>query len=173
MARTAVTIGFSVPPELAAEVDRLALEQGWSRSALFRDMLRLYREQVELRVLEDLTEYGSSHSTGRARSGAAGVAPLETERVAVTLPATLVAEVDRLAALSGLTRSALIREASASYVAARKEQDRKRTLLEATEDLLSFLEEIKGAPALDARPTLEILRELRGPLDDDVRGYEE
>lgn len=173
MARTAVTIGFSVPPELAAEVERLAQEEGRSRSALFRDMLRSYREQAELRVLEDLAECGTSRSAARGGPGSVRSARVETERVAVTLPASLVVEVDRIAAESGLTRSALIREASASYVAVRMEQNRKRTLLEATEDLLAFLEQIKGAPALDDRPTLEILRELRGPLDSDLRGDEE
>lgn len=36
MARTAVTIGFSAPPELAREVERLAAAEGKSKSELFR-----------------------------------------------------------------------------------------------------------------------------------------
>lgn len=58
MGRTAVTIGFSVPPELAEEVDRIARAEGRSRSALFREMVRLYQEQRELEVFEELAEYG-------------------------------------------------------------------------------------------------------------------
>ena len=58
MARTAVTIGFSVPPEMAAQVERLARQEGRSKSELFRDMLRVYREQRELEVFEELAAYG-------------------------------------------------------------------------------------------------------------------
>jgi hypothetical protein len=58
MARTAVTIGFSVPPETAELVERMARLEGRNRSALFRDMVRLYREQRELEVFEDLAAYG-------------------------------------------------------------------------------------------------------------------
>jgi metal-responsive CopG/Arc/MetJ family transcriptional regulator len=58
MARTAVTIGFSVPPETAAQVDRIAAAEGRSRSELFRDMVRVYREQRELEAFEDLVAYG-------------------------------------------------------------------------------------------------------------------
>ena len=63
MARTAVTIGFSVPPDMAEQVERLARPEGRSKSELFRDMLRVYREQRELQAFEELAEYG----TGRAR----------------------------------------------------------------------------------------------------------
>jgi len=58
MARTAVTIGFSVPPETAALVDRMAQLEGRSRSELFRDMVRVYREQHELEAFEELADYG-------------------------------------------------------------------------------------------------------------------
>lgn len=67
MARTAVTIGFSVPPETAELVDRIAAAEGRSRSQLFRDMVRRYREQRELEAFEDLAAYG------RERAGACGV----------------------------------------------------------------------------------------------------
>lgn len=58
MARTAVTIGFSVPPETAEQVERIARLEGRSKSELFRDMVRVYREQRELEVFEELAEYG-------------------------------------------------------------------------------------------------------------------
>jgi metal-responsive CopG/Arc/MetJ family transcriptional regulator len=58
MARTAVTIGFSVPPELAAEVERMAQFEGRTKSELFREMVRVYRRERELAVFEDLAAYG-------------------------------------------------------------------------------------------------------------------
>jgi len=58
MARTAVTIGFSVPPETAEQVERMARLEGRSKSELFRDMVRTYREQRELEAFEELAEYG-------------------------------------------------------------------------------------------------------------------
>ena len=58
MARTAVTIGFSVPPETAERVERMAQREGRNKSELFRDMVRVYGEQRELEVFEELTAYG-------------------------------------------------------------------------------------------------------------------
>jgi metal-responsive CopG/Arc/MetJ family transcriptional regulator len=58
MARTAVTMGFSVTPEVAEQVERMARREGLSKSALFRDMVRVYSEQRELEAFEELAEYG-------------------------------------------------------------------------------------------------------------------
>ncbi len=58
MARTAVTIGFSVPPETAEQIEAMARREGRSKSELFRDMVRVYSEQRELEVFEELAEYG-------------------------------------------------------------------------------------------------------------------
>lgn len=58
MARTAVTIGFSVPPEVAALVERMAEREGKSKSELFRDMVRVYSRDYELKVFEELSAYG-------------------------------------------------------------------------------------------------------------------
>jgi len=58
MPRTARTIGFSVPPELADEVERLAAEEGRTKSELFRDMVQAYKRERELMVFEDLAAYG-------------------------------------------------------------------------------------------------------------------
>jgi metal-responsive CopG/Arc/MetJ family transcriptional regulator len=65
MARTAVTIGFSVPPELAEEVNRIAKREGRSKSDLFREMLRVYRRERELLVFEELAEYGQARARER------------------------------------------------------------------------------------------------------------
>jgi CopG family transcriptional regulator/antitoxin EndoAI len=67
MVRTATTIGFSVPPELAAEVERMAKLEGRTKSELFREMVRVYRKERELAVFEDLAEYGKR----KARSAGA------------------------------------------------------------------------------------------------------
>ncbi|MBF4509206.1 MAG: ribbon-helix-helix protein, CopG family [Aeromicrobium sp.] len=67
MPRTARTIGFSVPPELADEVERLAAEEGRTKSELFREMVRVYKRDREMAVFEDLAAYG------RARARARGI----------------------------------------------------------------------------------------------------
>ncbi len=58
MARTAVTIGFSVPPEVAKLVEQMAKREGKSKSELFRDMVRVYNREHELEVFEELSAYG-------------------------------------------------------------------------------------------------------------------
>lgn len=65
MARTAVTIGFSVPPDVAAKVERIARDEGRSKSELFRDMVRSYEKQRELRAFEELAEYGRTKAAER------------------------------------------------------------------------------------------------------------
>lgn len=66
MARTATTIGFSVPPEIAAEVEQMARLEGRTKSELFREMVRVYRRERELVVFEELATYG------RAKADAVG-----------------------------------------------------------------------------------------------------
>jgi len=42
--RTAKTIGFSVPPEVKKEIDTLAKKEGMTKSELFREMIRAYKQ---------------------------------------------------------------------------------------------------------------------------------
>lgn len=79
MGRTAVTIGFSVPPETAKLVDRMAANEGRTRSELFREMVRVYREQRELEVFEDLAAYGRARATERGIRSEADVERLIAE----------------------------------------------------------------------------------------------
>jgi len=65
MARQAVTIGFSVPPEIEAKINRWALEDARSKSELFREMVRLYEREREHRVLEALATYGEGKAAER------------------------------------------------------------------------------------------------------------
>lgn len=65
MPRTATTIGFSVPPELADEVNRMAKAEGRTKSDLFREMVRVYQRDKELAVFEDLAVYGRDRARTR------------------------------------------------------------------------------------------------------------
>lgn len=65
MARTATTIGFSVPPEVAADVERIAAAEGRTKSELFREMVRVYKRERELTVFEDLAAYGRERAGQR------------------------------------------------------------------------------------------------------------
>lgn len=73
MARTAVTVGFSVSPEIAERVERIAAEEGRSKSDLFRRMLKTYEAQRELHVLEELAEYGRKKASERGINSEADV----------------------------------------------------------------------------------------------------
>lgn len=66
MARTATTIGFSVTPELAADVERMAAVEGLSKSQLFREMVRVYKRDHELQAFEDLAAYGEQRARKRS-----------------------------------------------------------------------------------------------------------
>lgn len=88
--------------------------------------------------------------------------PMNTERVTITLPADLIAQLDEIAESRGASRSSVVREASARYVAGAHEQTHALQRAAATADLFEFLGELQSAPVLDDRPVLEILRELRG-----------
>lgn len=44
MARTAATLGFSVPPALKKEVESMARRAGMTKSEFFRDMVRTYKQ---------------------------------------------------------------------------------------------------------------------------------
>jgi metal-responsive CopG/Arc/MetJ family transcriptional regulator len=84
-----------------------------------------------------------------------------TKRITITLPDELVSELDALAAPAGLSRSGVIREASARYVAdagAAGELERRRT---GTDALLAYLDELRTHPVLDDRPVAELLHETR------------
>ena len=73
MPRTARTIGFSVPPETADEVERIAVAEGRTKSELFREMLRVYKRDRELAVFEDLAAYGRERARVRAIGSEADV----------------------------------------------------------------------------------------------------
>lgn len=87
-------------------------------------------------------------------------------RVTVSLPEDLLSRVDDIADERGETRSDVVREAAATYVS-RYEQgiaDREREA--AVAEGVEWLRGIAAQTPVDARPSLEILRELReGPAE--------
>ncbi len=65
--RTTRVVAVSVPPESAADFERIASDEGRNKSELFREMLRVYRAYRETGVFESLQRYGA------ARARAVGV----------------------------------------------------------------------------------------------------
>jgi predicted DNA-binding protein len=96
-----------------------------------------------------------------------------TARITITLPDALLAELDKLAEAEGLSRSGIVREASAHYVAGALDEVAAERRRRAVEHTLATLDELRRAPVLDDRPSLEILREIRGPLGADLRERKE
>ena len=85
-----------------------------------------------------------------------------TARVTISLPDELLASLDAIAQSESLTRSDVVREAAGAYITAHaggQEAARRRC---AVEDGIAWLKEIEAQPSLDPRPSLEILREIRG-----------
>jgi hypothetical protein len=61
MPRTTKTLGFSVPPTMAEEFEAFRVEEGRTKSELFRAMFRVYKyyrkranlDQLELNIAEE------------------------------------------------------------------------------------------------------------------------
>ncbi len=82
-------------------------------------------------------------------------------KVTISLPDGLLDDIDAEALASGTTRSGIVQEASAHYLAhARDERSAGERQAEA-DDLVGWLSELAGRPVSDRRQTLEILREIR------------
>jgi hypothetical protein len=60
--RSSKVLAVSVPPEAAAEFDRLAGAEGRNKSELFREMLRVYRAYRETGTFESLQRYGAARA---------------------------------------------------------------------------------------------------------------
>jgi predicted transcriptional regulator len=83
-------------------------------------------------------------------------------RVTVTLPEDLLAKLDAIAAGDDVTRSDVVREAAAVYVAQCESGAVARARAAAVTDGVSWLETIAAEEPRDPRPGIEILREIRG-----------
>jgi metal-responsive CopG/Arc/MetJ family transcriptional regulator len=61
--RSTRVLTVSVPPDTAADFDRIAEVEGRNRSELFREMLRVYRTYLETRTFESLQRYGAAQAS--------------------------------------------------------------------------------------------------------------
>ncbi len=83
-------------------------------------------------------------------------------RVTVTLPEDILGKLDAIARDESVTRSDVVREAAADYVVSHAESMVSKRREAAVLDGLAWLEGIALRTVSDTRPSLEILRELRG-----------
>jgi len=90
---------------------------------------------------------------------------MAVDKITVSLPEELVRAIDELSVEQGVSRSAIVREASARYVTERASAAAAARRRGAADAAMSALKELRRLTPIDDRPTLEILRELRGPLD--------
>lgn len=59
MERQTKVLGFSVPKQIADEYENIAKQEHKTKSELFREMIRKYKEARELANYFELQEYGS------------------------------------------------------------------------------------------------------------------
>ncbi|MEO7818078.1 MAG: ribbon-helix-helix protein, CopG family [Actinomycetota bacterium] len=62
MKRSSRVLTVSLPPDSAADFERIAKEEGRNKSELFREMLRIYRSYRETRTFDALQRYGASRA---------------------------------------------------------------------------------------------------------------
>lgn len=91
-------------------------------------------------------------------------------KVTISLPDDLLGEIDAEAEAVGSTRSGIVQEASAHYLAHTRDERSAAQRREAADDLVGWLEQLAARPQLDTRPSLDILREVRGEPPGDTRG---
>lgn len=76
--RTTGTVTISLPPDLASEVDRLARQEGRTRSELLREAFRQYAERR--RRWDQLFAYGESRAAAVGLSEASVTTAVKTRR---------------------------------------------------------------------------------------------
>jgi len=76
--RTTGTVTISLPPDLASEVDRLAREEGRTRSELLREAFRQYAERR--RRWDQLFAYGEARAAAVGLSEESVASALRTRR---------------------------------------------------------------------------------------------
>src|SRR3990170_2960440 len=65
MNRLSKVLSVSVPSEAAKVFDRIARQEGRTKSELFREMLRVYQAYRETRTFESLQRYGAAAARRR------------------------------------------------------------------------------------------------------------
>ncbi len=93
------------------------------------------------------------------------------DKFSISLPQDLANDIEQIADADGLSRSAVIREAAATYVASRKAAARDRVRRERIDSALAGFEEVASSWGEDGLTSLEHLRRLRAEDSvDDVTG---
>jgi predicted transcriptional regulator len=97
---------------------------------------------------------------------------MAVEKLSVSLPGPLASRIDELAEQDGISRSALVQEAAAQYVASRDAAVREAGRRTAVNDALANFDEIAASWGADSRSGVEYLADVRGdsggetPADD-------
>lgn len=86
---------------------------------------------------------------------------MAVDKFSISLPEDLASDIEQIAHADGLSRSAVIREAAASYVASRKSAARDRVRRERIDSALASFEEVASSWGEDPLTSLAHLRRLR------------
>jgi predicted transcriptional regulator len=92
-------------------------------------------------------------------------AAVAVEKLSVSLPGPLASRIDELAEQDGISRSALIQEAAAQYVASRDAAVREARRRTAVDDALTSFDEIAASWGDDDCSGVEYLADVRGDTD--------
>ena len=90
---------------------------------------------------------------------------MAVEKLSVSLPARLAARIDEFALQAGVSRSSLIREAAARYVASRDAADAELARRAQVDAALAGFDEVAGAWGADQRSGASYLDEIRSVAD--------
>ena len=94
---------------------------------------------------------------------------MPSDKFSISLPSELTAELEALARHDGVSRSFLIQEASARYVADRKTRDAANRHRASVEEALMGFDEIAASWGDDPRQGIEYLAEVRAEGDKTAR----
>ena len=87
------------------------------------------------------------------------------KKITISLSDELLERIDAEAEALGTSRSFIMQEASARYVAMTTDERAAETRRRSIQSAIAGMREMRTWPALDDRPTLEILREIRATDD--------
>lgn len=89
---------------------------------------------------------------------------MPAEKISISLPQSLAGRIDELAAHDGVTRSFLIQEAAAQYVASREAVERHASIRASIASAIAGFDEIARNWGEDERSVLDYLAEIRGEV---------
>lgn len=95
---------------------------------------------------------------------------MTVEKFSISLPEDLVSSVDEIAEAEGLTRSAIIREATTDYVVKRRSAEYAEARRQRIDEAIRGFEELADELARlgpDERSSLDYLHEIRGDIGPD------